>query len=356
MARRTTDYRSVVIVCEGSDTEFIYFTEVKDYITTNMPGRFDKIKVVPVADEIIREKNPSRKSKGCMKPINDKSKQFHYWCLFEESEEVYNKYRQQPTRYVREAALYIEKEGFTDAWVVYDKDVHPDHENAVKYASSLRNVHIAFSSYCFEEWFLTHFGRFSNAYNHSECKDSNGELLYCGTGVHCDDCNGTKCLGGKLRASSFIPSYSKNLRGIFTQFTIPRLRAAHINASWLRSLSDAPIYTRNPYTDVDLMLLELLGDSNRVYWCTNRRPLIIDGYGFTIEQDGNNIVLTNTGRKPIVLTKDNIHWVSNGYKMGRSVLSTNIILRSEDNYSFAMSGAGDLFSLSLPNMEVIFSC
>ena len=85
MARRTTDYRSVVIVCEGSDTEFIYFTEVKDYITTNIPGRFDKIKVVPVADEIIREKNPSRKSKGCMKPINDKSKQFHYWCLFEES-------------------------------------------------------------------------------------------------------------------------------------------------------------------------------------------------------------------------------------------------------------------------------
>lgn len=147
--KRSTNKNNIIILCEGTDTEFNYFTELKEYVEQTAPKRFLNIKVVPGQSEIIKSKNPKRNKKRKLK--EDTKTLPHYWCLYERSEEEYEIYKRQPTRYIREVQLYMEDYGFTEGWAVFDKDVHPDHEFAFQLADALTNVHIAFSSYCFEE-------------------------------------------------------------------------------------------------------------------------------------------------------------------------------------------------------------
>ena len=72
-SRGLTNANSIVIVCEGTDTEYNYFDELcrKDVVKQ----RFDEIKVVPHPAEMIKQHNPKRPRKGCMLPDGAK---FHY--------------------------------------------------------------------------------------------------------------------------------------------------------------------------------------------------------------------------------------------------------------------------------------
>lgn len=322
--RGETAKNNLVILCEGSDTEYYYFTDAKQYVEVKAPDRFTVIKIVPVNSEKIKTKNPKRKGRKKLRP--DTEGRFHYWCLYEHSEADYNLYKAQPTRYVRETQLYLENEGFTEGWVVFDKDVHPDHKHAFKLAENVPNLHIAFSSYCFEEWLLMHFERNPFPYNCSQCMiDANNERI-CGTGVE-NDCHGNICLAGRLREKNYICDYSKNKKNIFTEYTLLRLKTAFMNAGWLRMLnSKDDIYKKNPYTDIDILIARLL-DYQELYEWKNRN--IAFKYASTllyVSVVEDRMIIYNHGTISWMINSDNLLFCDKeGGKVALVVIANSIL-------------------------------
>lgn len=183
--KRTTHKNNIVILCEGSDTEVKYFCDLKSYVEELHPDSFSDIKILPVADEIIREKKGSRRKKTLRQPIPSLHSDKHYWCKWEHTDEEYELYKAQPTRYVRETQLYMEEDGYVEGWAVFDKDTFTDHQTAFKLAEEIEGLHIAFSSHCFEEWLLLHFERNPHLFSASVCKmmikTGDAEQMYLGT-------------------------------------------------------------------------------------------------------------------------------------------------------------------------------
>lgn len=205
--KRTTNKNNIVILCEGSDTEVKYFKDLKEYVERNYPDRLSDIKIVPVNNEIIQKKNKKKGGKPLL-PAQRVLSSKHYWSKWEHSDEEYEIYKAQPTRYVRETQLFMEEDGYVEGWAVFDKDTFTNHAHAFALADSISGLHIAFSSYCFEEWILLHFERNSKAFISSVCKD-NDKDRGCGTKVLLD-CHGTICLGGYIRERGHIADYAKN--------------------------------------------------------------------------------------------------------------------------------------------------
>lgn len=352
MARRTTDYKSIVIVCEGSDTEFRYFRDIKKYVENKEPERFSDIKIVPACNEIIKTKNPNRKNRGRLK--DSENQKPHYWCLYEHSQEEYDQYSAQPTRYVREAKLYME-EGYTEAWAVYDKDVHTDHPHAMEYAKSA-SVNIAFSSYSFEQWLLCHFERNNKAFNHSDCEDENKRSLMCGTHSHQNDCFGEICIAGRIREKKYIEDYSKEKQGIFDEYTLPNINKAMLNAAWLRHLSSQVIYERNPYTDVDYLVSYLLGDVvNPYFWCSLDHPVTINNITFSLYKTEDGFKIRYTGNTPFLLRPQKIKKMDANYNLKGSVVQSHIILESGKECSFSCLQEPFVFLEYDVSTKIIFS-
>lgn len=319
-----THKNNLLILCEGTDTEYNYFINAKEYVERTYPDRFTKIKVVPAHSEIIQTKNPKRKRKKSLLTATDMP---HYWCLEEHSVEEYERYKQQPTRYVREAQLYLEDEGFTEGWAIFDKDVHSDHVNAFALATRVPNLHIAFSSYSFEEWFLAHFERNMHAYEHSECMLTKHHSKMCGTGV-ADDCHGTVCLGGHLREQKHIPEYSKSTEKLFEVYTLPRLEAAFINAAWLRHLENGAIYNRNPYTNVDALIARLLNKQEQYEWSDRNTIFDYAGTQLKVIINACNLMIKNCGVRSCIISPQ-CFFFSEEYGLNPSSMTTkNLIIES----------------------------
>lgn len=327
MARRTTDTTSIVIVCEGSETEYRYFRDLKRYVERTAPDRFAKIHIVPVESEIIKVHNPERPTRGKMRS----NLQTHYWCLYDISEAEYNKYKAQPTRYIREAYLYMVQEGFTEAWAVYDKDVHAEHETAYSYAQTISNMNVAFSAYSFEEWLLVHFERNANAYMKSDCKKDKISIL-CGTNQDDDDCHGTRCIAGRLRNQKYIPNYTKTSESLFDTFTLARLNTASINAAWLRHLSNEEVYERNPYTDVDRLVLRMLGEPDNPYmWCSISKPLKTKQLNISLEFNAPCYTITNNSSLSLIIKPSNISFLDENYREVIEAIDSVYVLRTGDS-------------------------
>lgn len=305
--RKKTLKNNLVIVCEGTDTEYLYFSELRDYVLANYPNRYCSIKVVPVPEEIIKEKNPNRSVH--VRKLNHEP-QFHYYCKYEKTAEDYAMYRGQPTRYVREAALFMQEDGYAEGWAVFDNDKHPAHETAFQYALK-DNVGIAFSSYSFEEWLLAHFERCLKAYLHSECKVADKEI-HCGSkDADEGDCHGENCLGGRLRSQGFIPDYSKNRKGVFGRYTIPRLKTAMINSAWLRYRSTGTIWERNPYTNVDCLVSKLLDNHECFNWYAKSTSFEYAGSYIKVSNtEEGGMVITNMGDNTLIIPEDKNQFVN----------------------------------------------
>lgn len=259
--RRTTNTNNIVIVCEGTDTEVKYLTDLKSYVEHTFPDRFSNIRIVPTAEELVVANDRNK---------NKKLKEDHPWAYYiqeEDNECDYEKYKAQPTRYVREAELFVINDGYHEAWAVYDHDNFSDHAFAESHAREA-NVNIAFSSISFEEWILVHFERNSRPFCKSVCK-KHGEDIMCGTGVHTDDCHGHVCVGGHIREQRYIPEYGKSMSGLFQQL-FDRHKIAIVNAAWLRSLHrDRHFWECNPFTTVDSLIGRLLDYKQDYAWIPN---------------------------------------------------------------------------------------
>ena len=291
MSRKLKD--NIVIICEGTETEYHYLRELKSIVEERFPDKFSDIRVIPTPDELnvcIRRNQAKKRS------LRVSGKSGWYYTQEEELQEDYERYKQQPTRYVREAQLYLAEGSYSEAWAVYDFDNFPDHAQARALAQGDERLHIAFSSVSFEEWLLLHFELNRTAFQKSVCKEA-GKDIQCGTGKHARDCNGSVCVGGRLRSRKFLPDYDKCGENLFSSLE-QRLEHARIGSAWTRSLNPkADIWLQNPYTDFDCLVNRLLDYSVSYKWVACGETVSIEHTEVFVDE-GN---LFNIGTGNLVL-------------------------------------------------------
>lgn len=252
--KRKTQDNNLVIVCEGTRTEPNYFREIRDYVQCRYPGKYSVIRVVPGKEALPKVKNAVR-PKRALRSDNP----YRYFEMEEQNASLYQQYKKEPVRFVREVQLFVQTKGFTRGWAVFDYDNRPQQNlsEAFDLVKANPSLSIAFSSYSFEEWILFHFEQNPTAFFESECKDINNKSVQCG--LHCspDDCHGSKCLAGRIRECQYIPGYSKEMQGLFANYLFPLLDNAFFNSAWIRS-ERTPVFSQNPVTTVDALVGEIL--------------------------------------------------------------------------------------------------
>lgn len=219
---------------------------------------------------------------------------------------------QPPLKWVLYARQLL-SEGVDEAWAVYDKDEHPMHKEAFEEASKVvdgKFVNIAFSSRSFEYYLLLHFEYLYYAFAQTECGEriDGKKLIYeCGTGKFPDkECNGKNCINGYARTRGYWTETKSD------ESTFPlvkdRLLIGLINACRLREQSnsetDAPIYERNPYTDVDKLVGRLIGKS--VIPFGNAYGDCLSGVNRTITLTENGIEIENLGERTDLFARGSI--------------------------------------------------
>lgn len=293
---RQTKDNNIVIVCEGSETEAPYFEDLQKVIETCSPDRFTNIRVVPVNEEKVKRSPLRPASKRLLQP------EYSYWVQIESSKELYDENKAQPVRYVREAQLFMENEGYKEAWAVFDHDNFPKRREAFAKAEEIDNLHIAFSSISFEEWILAHFERNPKAFLRSQCNDETGQSIKCESNPT-QGCRGVECLASYLRSQGYIEDYDKDGSGLFLSLK-DRLETAMINAAWLRHLEDGPVYDRNPYTDVDRLVSRLIGLDKEYVWIRLGEDFKYNGTIICVEKENDEVRIKS--RNTCIIGKDNL--------------------------------------------------
>jgi hypothetical protein len=351
---RQTQKNNIIILCEGSDTEYNYFNDLKQHVENNDPSRFCDIKIIPIQTAKQTKKNPKRAS--LTRTLKTNGASYRYWCKEEHSQAKCDLYKAQPTRYVREVQLFMEEDGYNEGWAVYDKDVHPDHANACKLAKKIPNLHVAFSSYSFEEWLLAHFERNPKAFNHSECKRSKYNVIKCGTGV-IDDCHGNLCIAGWLREKGHIPDYGKSMKNVFTDYTLKHLKECFINSAWLRHLhlDNSEIYNRNPYTDVDRLVKRMLGLNDHYEWKELKTPISFLGTDLIVDVLNGKLSISNQNAKSCVINSDFNFCDGIGSVIG-PITNGNVLLQEGESISLDIPSSARLLKLSSKSQIFIDIC
>ncbi len=342
---------NLVIVCEGTTTEYNYFQELAEYVLVNKLSSFSGIKVLPTPEENIISKNSNKRVKRNF--VGGNAKEFRYYTKKESSQQLYDKFKGQPTRYLREAQLYLLEDGYNEGWAVYDKDHHSDHEGAMQLLESTPNLHVAFSAYSFEEWLLVHFERNGLAYNHSDCcnpKDKKSN----------PSCMGENCIGGRLRTKNYISNFSKTGTGYFQKYTLREDGTLNplplINAVWTRSIHmDNNRFTCNPYTDVDVLVKKLLNCVEDYKWGHWNQLIQLAGTTLNVTKEGNVVHVENCGDIAYVMTMANWNYCDvNGMKKC-SVLSSTCILHKNDSLTFEIMSEYPLLLIKDSGCSIYFS-
>lgn len=254
------DYRkTILIVCEGQRSEPDYFHNLRNEVLSEHSDVYIKILPIPKDEQKAIEKDLKEfierrgaKRRQIKKALNNKEPEDYI---------VENKYKAQPTSYVRKAQLAYFEKGYSELWAVYDKDGHPDHERAL--ALSLdqgicdKTVHIGFSSVSFEEWILMHFEYCDIGFLKSQCRDSSKNTFECGSGSHQLDCNGEKCIVGRIVKKQYLDyndsknfEYSGYASGVETAFF-------NALASRDAAVDKKMFFNNNPYVSLDRLVFKL---------------------------------------------------------------------------------------------------
>lgn len=208
-----------------------------------------------------------------------------------EVREIIRRSKTDPVHMVREAKK--KKKDYDEVWVVFDKDRGRDIENkqALDNAFKLK-IGVAFSSISFEHWLILHFERKDFAFLRSDC-ESRGETC---------NCNGLICASSYLKNTALYPTYKKGYSLLYDDIQAKNSIAIE-NSAWLR-MQRRPYSERhllNPYSDVDILLCELL-NLNRVEYASINEIFHLEGIDVNLTnfvRDGNKIsvmiTITNHG-------------------------------------------------------------
>jgi len=197
---------SIYIVCEGTNTEPIYFEAIAE-----QPDVSEKyaIKVYP-------------------------SEEYQIKASKKEGESI----KTDAVNLVKLAKREIKN--YDEVWAVFDKDGYTKHEEAFLYAKE-HGIKLGFSSIAFEHWILLHYEQNPTAFPKSQ-----NVIDY-------------------LEQAGYFPGYSKKADISIYPRLQNRTKTAIENAAWLRmeiannlAACDNKIYELNPYTTVDELVMKLL--------------------------------------------------------------------------------------------------
>lgn len=288
---------SLVIVCEGTDTEYLYFSDIAKIVQSEQSERFGSIRVVPTPKEYKEMAIARQAYKKRMRPDGSgiSHPEWLYYVKEDHSQAEYDKNKALPARFVREAQLFLEDGEYTEAWAIYDKDIHPGHKRAIELANMDSRLHIAYSAYSFEEWILCHFERNSHPYKDSIC-----EKRICG--INNARCMGHDCLIGRIRQKGYIRELKKNSKDIYAKYLCHRFKQALINVAWLRFIGrvhenelSMNLYQRNPYTTIDTFMSYLMGVSEQYEWHSLNDYFVFEKEQILFDIEGDDLIIRLKG-------------------------------------------------------------
>ncbi|MEG5063670.1 RloB family protein [Microcoleus sp. B3-A4] len=265
--------QSIYIVCEGTNTERIYFEKIAE-----QPDVFEKyaIKVYPSEEDQIKA---SKK----------------------EGESI----KTDAVNLVKEAKKEIKN--YDEVWAVFDKDGYTKHEKAFDDAQK-HGIKLGFSSIAFEHWILLHYEQ-----NRTAFPKSQNVIDY-------------------LEQAGYFTGYSKKADISIYPTLKDRTQTAIENAAWLRmgmannlAACDDKIYELNPYTTVDKLVIKLL-DFNPVTYGYIKETLRISDYSITV-----NDVQRHGG---ITLSVCIVNHGKSGYLVNN--LCDHFYLKDEDQNTFPL--------------------
>jgi hypothetical protein len=216
--------QSIYIVCEGTNTERIYFEEIaqqddvfEKYAVKVYPSEEDQIKAAKKEGESIKT-DAMNLVKLAKQEINN----------------------------------------YDEVWAVFDKDGYTKHEQAFSEAKK-HGVNLAFSSIAFEHWILLHYEQYRTAFPKSQ-----NVIDY-------------------LEQSDYFTGYSKKADILIYSRLKSLTKTAIENSAWLRmkmaqnlAACDHKIYELNPYTTVDKLVIKLLDLNPVTYGVINETQKISD--------------------------------------------------------------------------------
>ena len=326
--------KNVVVVCEGTTTEHLYFEDLKKYLLQKSIIQEYELKIIPDIQETINQKSGRVK-----RHLMGNKVEWRYYEQSETCEVDYDNYKAQPTRYLREAQLFCNEGTYSEGWAVYDKDGHPALQQAEEMLKQDSRLHVAFSAYSFEEWILMHFEYTTHAFARSECVDTNGREYKCGgKNQNGHDCKGNECIGGYLRVKGYIPEFSKKTKEVFSSYTLNSngdiCPKAFINAARLREHTNESRIFRGAYTDVDLLVLKLLKLDNTYNWVKLKEPIVIGSSTLLFHEDNNCIVVENISDQSFLCTSETLYFCNQYGEYLKPALKSNVLLDNRNNCKF----------------------
>lgn len=265
-----------MIVCEGTKTEYDYFSWIKENISIPN-GIWKRVDVshnatlpndIPIVKPtLLGRKRPKRAFFNPNTKTKEKTRNVLkelYLHLYGQTEgiELYEEVKAVPLRYVAQAkCIQAAQQGlYNEVWAVFDKNGHTHHEEAFLLAKK-SNVNIAFSSRSFEHWILLHFEKNSTLFLETVCKDNKGKSLACKKQMGCE---GKICLVGYIR-THYLQNYEKENLATIMSNLMKKKQIAFENAISLRNEKQKEleqnkhsVYLLNPYTNVDELLKRLI--------------------------------------------------------------------------------------------------
>jgi hypothetical protein len=315
---------TLLLICEGENTEPEYFQKLADIAMAN--ETYSHVEIYPRPKE-EKQKTAKKSTRRPIRQFNEGNKSVPDRLVEQADEEelpfstVHKGVETwaTPVRYIKEARDRIKTGEYDEIWAIFDKDGHAKHKQAFKLAALPildKVVNIAFSSISFEHWILLHFEKSSYPFIKSECKDKDTKSIECGSGVHTDDCGGSKCVAGVLVQKGCLPSYNKTAdSGLFAQIS-GKTELAIENAAWLRMvqtdrLATNPIWEINPITTIDVLVKKLLNIDKRITWMNLGVPMYVKQLECVIRNVDNNFIISITNHTGKNLTSNQFSLVLN---------------------------------------------
>ncbi|MDR7212110.1 RloB family protein [Flavobacterium piscis] len=296
--------KNILIICEGEGTEPDYFNEIRNILLSENVDVFIEIKPRPKAEA---------KEEEFKVRIGGKKRKIKKPEIVLPISEIEDIYKAQPTRYVREAQIGLEEDQYDEVWAVFDKDGHPNHEEAFELAKVIirgKKVNIAFNSIAFEYWILLHFENSTKNFSKSMCRKGK-EPLYCGSSLNNEDnCKGDLCVCGRIATQGYL-AYENDKKSFSFKSFHHNVKYAIQNAIQLRKTiaNINPIYDKNPYTDTDKLVFKLLNlNQFDLFWFEFNKSQVHNVLGLEIEFNNKNpiieIHITKVVETSVVLNED----------------------------------------------------
>lgn len=292
MSRQTSDlttHYSICVVCEGDKTEPGFVGAYHNWIKGRQELSYELTIIPNPNNEEVNTKRKKRviaKRQTAQTGIKVKERPFIH--------------EPKPLNWVREGLDYLKT--YAEVWVMFDKDGHPKIKEAFELIQQERNngknIHLVFSSRCFEMYLLQHFEFNNKCFDECECGEKlNGHTrsYHCCTvkAVKGKACTGDKCINGYARLHGYWQE-SKNDKTFHLVDNVWRgiVNAHKLSCDSIQRNCTKPVYSRNPYLNTYLLFLRLA----EIKPFRNIDQLSIAmgaGYYCTITRNGNIIKLEN---------------------------------------------------------------